>query len=252
MNVATMAMMTIAIILSALSSVSPVAAPSTPAAALLILSKRDQTLAIVDPASLQVLTTLPAGPDPHEVVASADGKMAFIANYGGGAYNTISVVDLGEQKLKNIARPVRAYALRLGATARGHRAALAPWLRQSHVRRAAITAALCRSPHRRGVVRTADFRAGPDAARRIRSGRRETRQCAAAFDRCPAFHEPERRSGAGLFRRWPDRRPESRHRRQPCRPHQELHRQRGAGPRPGVESRVTADGWHRRASEAHV
>jgi YVTN family beta-propeller protein len=98
MNVATMAMMTIAIILSAWSSVSPIAAQSTPAAALLILSKRDQTLAIVDPASLQVLTTLPAGPDPHEVVASADGKMAFIANYGGGAYNTISVVDLSEQK----------------------------------------------------------------------------------------------------------------------------------------------------------
>jgi len=98
MNVATMAIMTIAIILSTLSSMSPIAAQSTPAAALLVLSKRDQTLAIVDPASLQVLTTLPAGPDPHEVVASADGKMAFIANYGGGAYNTISVVDLTEQR----------------------------------------------------------------------------------------------------------------------------------------------------------
>ena len=61
MNVATMAIMTIAIILSTLSSMSPIAAQSTPAAALLVLSKRDQTLAIVDPASLQVLTILPAG-----------------------------------------------------------------------------------------------------------------------------------------------------------------------------------------------
>ena len=89
---------TIAVILSTLLSTGPIAAQSTPAAALLVLSKRDQTLAIVDPASMQVLTTLPAGPDPHEVVASGDGQMAFIANYGGGAYNTISVVDLTTQK----------------------------------------------------------------------------------------------------------------------------------------------------------
>jgi len=88
----------IAVLLSALLSVSPIAAQDTPSAALLVLSKRDQTLAIVDPASLQVLTTLPAGPDPHEVVASTDGTMAFIANYGGGAYNTISVVNLTAQK----------------------------------------------------------------------------------------------------------------------------------------------------------
>jgi len=31
-------------------------------------------LAIVDPASLQVVARVPAGPDPHEIVASADGK----------------------------------------------------------------------------------------------------------------------------------------------------------------------------------
>jgi len=88
----------IAFILSALLGASPMAAQSTPATALLVLAKRDQTLAIVDPTSLQVVTKLPAGPDPHEVIASTDGKMAFISNYGGGAYNTISVVDLGAQK----------------------------------------------------------------------------------------------------------------------------------------------------------
>jgi DNA-binding beta-propeller fold protein YncE len=52
----------------------------------------------VDPVSLVVIATLPSGPDPHEVVASADGKFAYISNYGGGAYNTISVIDLVEQK----------------------------------------------------------------------------------------------------------------------------------------------------------
>ncbi len=70
----------------------------TPADALLILSKNDQTLAIVDPATLQVLARIPVGHDPHEVIASQDGKTAYVSNYGGGAYNTLAVVDLVEQK----------------------------------------------------------------------------------------------------------------------------------------------------------
>jgi DNA-binding beta-propeller fold protein YncE len=61
---------------------------------LLVLSKGDLTLAIVDPATLKVIARMPSGPDPHEVIASADGKTAYISNYGGGAYNTITVVDL--------------------------------------------------------------------------------------------------------------------------------------------------------------
>ena len=32
------------------------------------------------------------------MVASTDGKFAFISNYGGGAYNTLTVIDLVEQK----------------------------------------------------------------------------------------------------------------------------------------------------------
>jgi YVTN family beta-propeller protein len=73
-------------------------AQATPATSLLVLAKRDSSLAIVDPASLKVVARLPAGPDPHEVVASLDGKFAFISNYGFGAYNTLSVVDLVAQK----------------------------------------------------------------------------------------------------------------------------------------------------------
>jgi len=73
-------------------------AQSTPSPALLILAKRDMTMAIVDPSSLKVVARVPAGPDPHEVIASSDGKLAFISNYGGGAYNTISIVDLEAQK----------------------------------------------------------------------------------------------------------------------------------------------------------
>jgi YVTN family beta-propeller protein len=80
------------------SSACMLPAQSTPSPALLILAKRDMTLAIVDPATLKVLSKVTAGPDPHEVIASADGKLAFISNYGGGAYNTISIVDLDAQK----------------------------------------------------------------------------------------------------------------------------------------------------------
>jgi len=75
-------------------------AQSTPQEALLILAKRDQTLAIVDPATLKVLKRVPVGNDPHEVIASSDGKTAYASNYGGGAYNTLAVVDLIGQEAK--------------------------------------------------------------------------------------------------------------------------------------------------------
>ena len=67
---------------------------------LLVLAKSDNTVAIVDPATLQVLARIPSGPDPHEIVASDDGKLAFISNYGGldSTLNTISVVDLVARK----------------------------------------------------------------------------------------------------------------------------------------------------------
>lgn len=61
---------------------------------LLALSKHDHTLSVVDPTTLQVLYKLPVGPDPHEVIASADGTTAFVSNYGSGAFHTIAVLDL--------------------------------------------------------------------------------------------------------------------------------------------------------------
>jgi YVTN family beta-propeller protein len=72
----------------------------TSSSTLLVLAKSDNTVAIVDSATLQVLARLPAGPDPHEIVASDDGRLAFISNYGGldSALNTISVVDLVARK----------------------------------------------------------------------------------------------------------------------------------------------------------
>ena len=71
-----------------------------PSPALLVLEKSDDSLAIVDPATLKVVGRVPAGKDPHEVTASADGKLAYISNYGGSqsVLKTISVVDLAAQK----------------------------------------------------------------------------------------------------------------------------------------------------------
>jgi YVTN family beta-propeller protein len=65
---------------------------------LLILSKNERQLSIIDPATLKILARVAAGPDPHEVVASTDGTRAYISNYGGGAYNTLTIVDLVNQK----------------------------------------------------------------------------------------------------------------------------------------------------------
>ena len=70
----------------------------TPANALLVLAKRDNMLLIVHPSNLKVLARVPVGNDPHEVIASTDGKTAYVSNYGSGAYNTLAVVDLVAQK----------------------------------------------------------------------------------------------------------------------------------------------------------
>jgi len=69
-------------------------AQTTPSVSLLVLSKQDHTLAIVDAASLQVIAKVPVGNDPHEVIASTDGSTAYVSNYGFGAFNTLAVINL--------------------------------------------------------------------------------------------------------------------------------------------------------------
>jgi len=91
-----------------------VATPVVAADLLLVINKGDNTLAIIDAATLNILGTAPTGPDPHEVVASADGKLAYITNYnaGNGFANSLSVVDL-------VARTALP-PIDLGALARPH------------------------------------------------------------------------------------------------------------------------------------
>ena len=84
-----------AAIIVLLGSVFTVHAQTT-GGALLVLAKTDHTLSIVDPSTLKVSGQVPSGPDPHEVIASDDGRFAYISNYGGGSYNTITPVDLSK------------------------------------------------------------------------------------------------------------------------------------------------------------
>ena len=91
-------LLTLSLLLAGILGRGIVQAEDTPANALLVLAKQDNTLAIVDPSTLKVIARIPVGNDPHEVTASTDGETAFVSNYGFGAYNTLAVVDLVAQK----------------------------------------------------------------------------------------------------------------------------------------------------------
>jgi DNA-binding beta-propeller fold protein YncE len=76
------------------------AGAQSPTAALLVLEKSDNAVAIVDPTTFKIVGRVPSGPDPHEIVVSSNGQLAYISNYGGlgSELNTISVVDVAAQK----------------------------------------------------------------------------------------------------------------------------------------------------------
>lgn len=74
---------------------------------ILIADKDGDALLFFDTASGSVVRSVPVGGNPHEVVATADGRLAFTAN---SRSNTVSVVDLADGKeIKRIASPLFAY-----------------------------------------------------------------------------------------------------------------------------------------------
>ncbi len=86
------------LLLALVNPISNCSAQSTPKKALLALSKANHTMAIVDPVSLKILAKIPVGIDPHELVASTDGKTAYVCIYGGGSFHEINMIDLVAQK----------------------------------------------------------------------------------------------------------------------------------------------------------
>lgn len=75
-------------------------AAASPGAMLLVVNKAEARMAMIDPASLQVIAHVPTGEGPHEVAASADGRFAFVSNYGtrDSPGSTLSVIDLAARK----------------------------------------------------------------------------------------------------------------------------------------------------------
>ncbi|REJ75454.1 MAG: YncE family protein [Acidobacteria bacterium] len=71
---------------------------------LLILNKNEAKMVIVDAATLEKVGEVPTGDFPHEVAVSADGKTAYVANYGAQQpNNSISVIDIpGRKEIKRI------------------------------------------------------------------------------------------------------------------------------------------------------
>ena len=65
---------------------------------LLALSKTNHTLSIVDPVTLKVIAKMPVGPDPHEVIASADGTRAWVSNMLNSQGHELDVLDLVNHK----------------------------------------------------------------------------------------------------------------------------------------------------------
>ena len=112
--------------LAALLLIASTAAADT----LLVLNKRDATLAFVDPASMKVVSKIPTGEGPHEVAVG--GNIAVVCNYGTGPNpgTTLMVVDVAARKelrrvtLPGLLRPhgIQAVGARFYFTAEGSRA----------------------------------------------------------------------------------------------------------------------------------
>lgn len=78
-------------------------AQTTPKRSLIAVSKADHTLSIVNPETLKVVATIPAGPNTHEIEISPDGRTAYVSNPGNSDLHEINVIDLEhQQKLPNI------------------------------------------------------------------------------------------------------------------------------------------------------
>jgi len=65
-------------------------------ASLLALDRDGAELLVIDPATLQLRRRIATGVGPHEVVGSADGRYAYVANYGTKTVvgDSISIIDL--------------------------------------------------------------------------------------------------------------------------------------------------------------
>jgi DNA-binding beta-propeller fold protein YncE len=99
----------LAVTVSLVSNVSNTGAASTSHGTLLVANKGDHTLGIIDPdAGRQIATVPEEGVTGHEVVASSDGRLAFVPIYGNSGVgkpgtdgSNMVVIDVATQKILN-------------------------------------------------------------------------------------------------------------------------------------------------------
>jgi DNA-binding beta-propeller fold protein YncE len=67
-----------------------------PSPALIVLDKADNTLVVIEPQTNAIKGRVSTGNQPHEVAVSADGRTAYVTNYGTGPDpgRTLSAIDL--------------------------------------------------------------------------------------------------------------------------------------------------------------
>ena len=88
------------VILTLAFSVLSCFAQNTDKALLLVLNKDEASMTVYDANLMKQIGKVDVGDGPHEVVVSADGKTAFVANYGdrANAGSSLSVIDLKTMK----------------------------------------------------------------------------------------------------------------------------------------------------------
>lgn len=70
---------------------------------LLVLNKQANTLSILNAGSLKLVSTVPVGAGPHEIVVSEDGRTAYVSNYGAQTPGrSISVIDIFAAKERRV------------------------------------------------------------------------------------------------------------------------------------------------------
>ena len=92
------------------SGVLRVAKPAPPASGLLVVAnQKEHTLLLVDPDNRRELAKIVVGVNGHEVMASKDGRFAYVPIYGNSGVgrpgtdgSTIDVIDLPERKLAQL------------------------------------------------------------------------------------------------------------------------------------------------------
>ena len=66
---------------------------------LVVANRGSNTATVIDPVAMTVLGNAPAGPQPHEVAISADGRLAYVTNYVNGTGSTLTVIDLATRTI---------------------------------------------------------------------------------------------------------------------------------------------------------